>query len=72
MIYNVAIPISVYIMGMNILSKRPTGYGETSISSHHPELNEKQRFLRFGKKSVLITPKINCFCLIERQSFCYV
>lgn len=32
LLYNVALPIGVYYLGKTILSKRPTGYGETDIS----------------------------------------
>jgi len=30
-IYNIILPIVVYYIGVNLLNKRPTGYGETSI-----------------------------------------
>lgn len=30
-IYNIALPVVVYLVGINVLSKRPTGYGETQI-----------------------------------------
>lgn len=33
-IYNILIPISVFLMGKNILNTRPTGYGSTDLSTH--------------------------------------
>ncbi|MFT4326776.1 MAG: hypothetical protein ACMXYK_04705, partial [Candidatus Woesearchaeota archaeon] len=32
-VYNVFLPIVVFLLGFKILSKRPSGYGETSLSS---------------------------------------
>ncbi|MBU0460605.1 MAG: hypothetical protein KJ771_07405, partial [Nanoarchaeota archaeon] len=32
LLYNITLPISVYYLGRNILSKRPAGYGATDIS----------------------------------------
>ncbi|HLC58230.1 MAG TPA: hypothetical protein VJI68_00045 [Candidatus Nanoarchaeia archaeon] len=31
-LYNLALPLLVYILGMNVLSKRPTGYGESKVA----------------------------------------
>ena len=31
-LYNIALPLTVYFLGKNVLSKRPTGYGDTDIS----------------------------------------
>ena len=39
-LYNLIFPIGVYMFGMSILSKRPTGYGESNILRTNPELNE--------------------------------
>ena len=45
LLYNVGLPLMVYSMGRKILSKRPTGYGDTDIG----EMNEfkKYSYLRF-------------------------
>jgi len=45
MIYNVLLPIGVYYMGKNILSKRPTGYGDTDVSEYNPEMKKKRNFI---------------------------
>ncbi len=37
-VYNVILPVLVYYFGKNILSKRPTGYGDTDISELNPDL----------------------------------
>ncbi len=36
-LYNIILPLFVYFMGNNILTKRPTGYGEGEILQTHPE-----------------------------------
>ncbi|MEM3154048.1 MAG: hypothetical protein QW165_00575 [Candidatus Woesearchaeota archaeon] len=39
-LYNVALPIVVYLMGRQILSKRPTGYGDTDVAEINPSLKK--------------------------------
>lgn len=56
-IYNLVLPVIVYIMGRNILSQRPTGYGDTDISEVNPELKKyKNIIIKIGKKELLINP----------------
>jgi len=56
-IYNVALPLIVYSMGKAILSKRPTGYGETDISQANPELKKyKNIILKIGSLELRINP----------------
>lgn len=58
-LYNVAIPLGVYYLGRIILSKRPTGYGDSDISEDVPELKKyKNVLIKFGKKEVGINPII--------------
>ncbi|GAG25190.1 unnamed protein product, partial [marine sediment metagenome] len=38
--YNVALPISVYLLGKKILATRPTGYGDTDTSDANPNLKK--------------------------------
>ncbi len=58
-IYNVILTVAVYYLGKNILSKRPTGYGDTDISEENPELKKyKNIIMKFGKKEIQITPLI--------------
>lgn len=45
MLYNVILPISVYYLGKNILSKRPTGYGDTDISEYTPGLRKYKNII---------------------------
>ncbi|MBD3259203.1 hypothetical protein GF371_01070 [Candidatus Woesearchaeota archaeon] len=60
-IYNIILPIAVYLMGRNILSQRPTGYGDTDISEINPELKKLKKI-----KIPLINKRINpvYFCII--------
>jgi hypothetical protein len=56
-LYNVAIPLGVYYLGKIILSKRPTGYGDSDISEEIPELKKyKNILIRFGKKEIGVNP----------------
>lgn len=56
MLYNILIPIAVYYLGKGILSKRPTGYGETDISEE-PSLRKYGNILvNAGKTEIQINP----------------
>lgn len=56
-IYNLALPIGVYLLGKNILSKRPTGYGDTDILESNPEFRKYRNIiLRLGNSTVSISP----------------
>ncbi len=44
-LYNIVLPVVVYFMGKNILSKRPTGYGDTDISEINPALKKYKNVL---------------------------
>ncbi len=58
-IYNLLLTVIVYYLGKNILSKRPTGYGDTDISEENPELKKyKNILIKLGNKEVQITPLI--------------
>jgi hypothetical protein len=57
MIYNVGLPIGVFYFGKTILSKRPTGYGDTDISLDHPELKKyKNIIIKLGGSEISIQP----------------
>jgi len=43
--YNVVLPAIVYYMGKDILSKRPTGYGDNDISDVNKELKKYENFI---------------------------
>ena len=45
MLYNVALPLGVYFLGKNILSKRPTGYGDTDVSEINPALKKYKNII---------------------------
>ncbi len=56
-IYNIALPLIVYFMGKNILSKRPTGYGQGDATESNPALKKyKNVVLKIGKGELLINP----------------
>ena len=62
--YNIILPVVVYIMGRNILSKRPTGYGETDISETNPKLKKYRNILlKFGKTEVQVNPIFICILI---------
>lgn len=56
-LYNIALPIIVYYLGKNILSKRPTGYGQGDASEINPSLKKyKNIIVKFGGKDILVNP----------------
>src|SRR3989344_2755722 len=58
-LYNVILTVIVYYLGKNILSRRPTGYGDTDIAEDNPELKKyKNILIRIGKDEIQITPLI--------------
>lgn len=59
LIYNIILPIIVYFMGKSILSKRPTGYGDTDISEENPELKRYKTIrLNLGGVEVQMSPLV--------------
>lgn len=42
-LYNILLPIVVFVFGYNLLIKRPSGYGEVDIVKLRPELKEKEK-----------------------------
>jgi len=60
-LYNVILPVVVYYFGKNILSKRPTGYGDTDISEINPELKKyKNIIVSIGGFELQIQPIFIC------------
>ena len=58
-IYNVILTVVVYYLGKNILSRRPTGYGDTDIAEENPELKKYRNILiKIGNQEFQITPLI--------------
>lgn len=57
-LYNLIIPVGVYYLGRTILSKRPTGYGESDISEETGMKRYKNVRMKLGKKEVLINPLV--------------
>lgn len=56
-VYNLVLPIAVYYMGKNILSKRPTGYGQGDASEQNPNLKKyKNIILKLGGTDFSINP----------------
>ncbi|MEM4282177.1 MAG: hypothetical protein QXU88_02205 [Candidatus Woesearchaeota archaeon] len=58
-LYNILLPLGVYHLGTNILSTRPTGYGDVDISEINPELKRyKNIILKIGRTELTINPAI--------------
>jgi hypothetical protein len=65
-LYNIIIPILIYFFGKSILSKRPTGYGETDITETDPQLKKyKNIVIKIGKKEIFITPIFLCIFIFS-------
>lgn len=55
--YNIILPVIVYLMGKNILTKRPSGYGTTDITLQQPSLKKYEGiYLKIGKQGITINP----------------
>jgi len=56
-LYNVVLPIVVYVLGRSILSKRPTGYGDTDIAEINPNIRKYRNIVfKVGEKEVFVSP----------------
>ncbi len=60
-LYNLILPVLVYILGKNVLSKRPTGYGDTDIAELNPALKKYRNIIiRIGGTELQINPVFIC------------
>lgn len=60
-LYNIVLPVIVYLMGKNILSKRPTGYGDTDIAELNPALKKYRNVvIKVGGAEIQIHPVFIC------------
>jgi hypothetical protein len=60
-LYNIVLPVIVYMLGKNILSKRPTGYGDTDIAELNPSLKKYRNIIiRVGNSELAINPVFIC------------
>ncbi|MEE9525328.1 MAG: hypothetical protein V3V78_01850 [Candidatus Woesearchaeota archaeon] len=58
-LYNIALPAGVYFLGKSILSKRPTGYGDSDIAEINPKLKKyKNVVIKFAGTELVINPLI--------------
>ncbi|HLP80076.1 MAG TPA: hypothetical protein VK158_05555 [Acidobacteriota bacterium] len=49
LVYNVFLPVVIFVMGKTILSKRPAGYGGVEVDSNNVELQRRARLpVKFG------------------------
>ena len=56
-LYNVVLPLTVYLLGRNVLSKRPTGYGDTDVSEINPSLKKyKNVIMKVAGAELTIPP----------------
>lgn len=56
-LYNIALPMIVYYLGKSVLSRRPTGYGDTDISEENPELKKyRNTVVRIGNIEFSVNP----------------
>lgn len=56
-LYNIILPFIVFYMGKNILSERPTGYGEVDVAEENPELRKYRNIIiKIGPLEIKINP----------------
>jgi len=56
LLYNIGLPVLVFYLGKTILSKRPTGYGNTDISELPEYKKYKGILFKIGNKEIRISP----------------
>ncbi len=57
MLYNIILPIVIFYIGKNILSRRPTGYGAVDITTEMPQYQKYKNFLLpLGPYTLSINP----------------
>lgn len=61
LLYNVVLPVMVFFLSKNILSSRPTGYGDTDIAVVNPELKKYENVvLKIGSAELVLNPAVLC------------
>jgi hypothetical protein len=56
-LYNVLLPLGIFYLAKNILSTRPTGYGDTDIAEDNPEIKKYRKVLvNIGSIELKISP----------------
>ncbi len=56
-VYNFVLPIGVYYLGRNILSQRPTGYGDSDVGEEIPGLKKyKNVNMKIGSTEISVNP----------------
>lgn len=69
-LYNVLLPLIVFYFGKNILSDRPTGYGDSEATDKNPYAKHYQNIkIPFGPKTIELSPLyfsvlIGAFCIL--------
>ncbi|MBI2133692.1 hypothetical protein HYU11_03345 [Candidatus Woesearchaeota archaeon] len=57
LLYNITMPLGIFYLSKIVLSKRPTGYGETDISEENPELRKYRNcIIKVGNNETAINP----------------
>ena len=56
-VYNIALPVTVYYLGKNILVTRPSGYGHVDLTSKKKYDSYKKVNIKFGKGSMFVESK---------------
>ncbi len=63
-LYNLVLPFLVMYLGNSMLSKRPTGYGESDILLQHPDLKRYQSLASGMSPATVSFAIIALFCLV--------
>jgi len=59
LLYNIILPVAVYLFGMSVLSKKPTGYAETNLIEQSQELKRYKKIaVKIGSQELYINPII--------------
>jgi len=60
-LYDLALPFGVYYLGRNILSKRPTGYGDTDLAEQAQYKKYDYALVNLGGTEIKISPAVVSF-----------
>ncbi len=74
LLYNIALPLSVYFIGTGILGKRPAGYNETDILERNPGLRKHENILInfFGVELKIDAWIISLILIISISSIAFI
>lgn len=63
-LYNITLPITLYFVGKNVLSKRPSGYGDTDVTQFNPDAKKLENIIIKSGNSEIVLSSLNVALII--------